>query len=86
MVDTIAIRPEHLHRATAGESVLFEGKVVHLSHIAREREVHVELASGQIVRMVDLPVIDFTVGDQIPVAADPNSILWFDQNGERVIA
>lgn len=85
LVDSVAIRPEHLHRATMNEAVLFEGEVVHLSHIAREREVRVEMPGGQIVRMVDLPVIDFTVGDKIQVAADAGSILWFDQNGERVI-
>lgn len=83
-VQHVGIRPEVWERTT-GEDALVSGLVKQIEIVGKERNVEVERADGQRVRIADLPV-DFAIGDTLHLAVDHAHFLCFDHEGRRVKA
>ena len=82
---TVGIRPEHLTISEAQGSLLFTTEVVLVERLGGETLIYAKPQSGE-----DLVIIKTTgktklkPGERIPVAANPEHMLFFSANGSRV--
>lgn len=79
---TIGVRPQHLHRATAGEPAL-KAAVTLVEELGSETVVHA-LADGQRLLAVLPGQQKHKPGDQIALGFDPGNLHSFDANGFRI--
>ncbi len=78
---TIGIRPEHFKPA---HEVKVKGTIAFIEPLGRETIIDIMLSNGMLIRSVYDAKPPFAIGDSVQWGIDKESLLYFDEGGNRI--